>query len=282
MTRRAPDTETTGGTEVVARVTPRDGTEIAYFTSGEGPPLVLVHGLLGDHTRWAALRPYLEPHFTLRAIDRRGRGASGDGREYDLALEFDDVAAVVDAVAEESGSAVDVLGSSGGASYSLAAAALTSSIRRLVLFEPPTAAVLELLPVELYESLDALLAAGDREGVLTAAYRAVAGLSAEEIDHLRSQPEWPNRIAAAHTVPRELRVAPDRLFDPRTARTVAVPTLVLVGGDTPPPFRESAQAVAGALPDARVELLPRQGHGAELFAPELVAGKVLEFLRDER
>lgn len=31
----------------VSRVTSRDGTEIGYWTGGQGPPLLLVHGLLG-------------------------------------------------------------------------------------------------------------------------------------------------------------------------------------------------------------------------------------------
>jgi pimeloyl-ACP methyl ester carboxylesterase len=56
------------------------GTKVGYWTSGKGPPLVLVHGVTSDHTRFAPLLPYLEPHFTVHALDRRGRGASGDGR----------------------------------------------------------------------------------------------------------------------------------------------------------------------------------------------------------
>jgi pimeloyl-ACP methyl ester carboxylesterase len=38
---------------------------------------------------------------TVHALDRRGRGASGDGTDYSLAREHEDVAAVVDAVAED-------------------------------------------------------------------------------------------------------------------------------------------------------------------------------------
>ena len=266
----------------VSTAVSHDGTEIAYFTSGEGPPLVLVHGLLGDHTRWDALRRYLEPHFTVHAIDRRGRGASGDDPEYAFERECEDVAAVVDAVADSSETPTDVLGGSGGASFSLGAAALTSNIRRLVLFEPPAGEVLQLLPSGLQEGLDELLAAGDREGVLVTAYRAVVGLSEDEIDHLRSQPAWPNRLAAAHTVPRELRIPPERLFDREQARTVDVPTLVLVGGDTPHPYKASAETVAAALPNADLATLDGQGHAAELFAPELVAEHLFAFLLEAR
>ena len=66
----------------------RDGTDIGYWISGEGPPLLLVHGAFGDHARWDALRPYLEPHFTVHAMDRRGRGASGDAADYAVEREF--------------------------------------------------------------------------------------------------------------------------------------------------------------------------------------------------
>jgi pimeloyl-ACP methyl ester carboxylesterase len=263
----------------LTQVVSRDGTEIGYFTSGEGPPLVLVHGLLGDHTRWEAMRPHLEPHFTVHAMDRRGRGASGDAPEYAFERECEDVDAVIDAVAEESGTAVDVFGSSGGALYSINAAAQSSNIRRLVLFEPTTAEVVRLLPSELLERLDALLAEGDREGVLVESYRAIVGLTNEEIAHQRAQPAWPNRIAAAHTVPRELRVPPDGAFSAEQMKTVAAPALVLVGSDTPRPYRENALAVAAALPGSELVILDGQGHGAEVLAPEDVAEPVLAFLR---
>src|SRR5918997_2404684 len=100
---------------VLTRVSPVDGTEIACWTTGDGPPLVLVHGTTADHARWAAVLPHLEPHFTVHAIDRRGRGASGDAADYTVEREYDDVAAVVDAVAAQAGGAGGLLwGSLGG------------------------------------------------------------------------------------------------------------------------------------------------------------------------
>jgi pimeloyl-ACP methyl ester carboxylesterase len=269
---------TTTDQATISHTTSRDSTEIGYFTTGDGPPLVLVHGALGDHTRWDMLRPHLEPHFTVHAMDRRGRGASGDSADYDVAREVEDVAAVVDAVAATSGTEVDVLGSSAGASFAVAAAAQTANVRRLVLFEPPARQVLELLPAELLDQLDTLLAADDREGLLRLAYRVLVGLSDEEIENLRAQPAWPNRLAAAHTVPRELRIPPERMFDARQAASVTVPALVLVGAATPPPFQASARAVADALPDARIAVLDGQGHAAEMFAPKIVADQVISFL----
>jgi pimeloyl-ACP methyl ester carboxylesterase len=265
----------------VSRAVSRDGTEIGYFTTGDGPPLVLVHGTLGDHTRWRALRPYLEPHFTVHAMDRRGRGASGDHPAYDPTRELEDIAAVVDAITTAAGSPVAVVGSSGGASYALGAARLTDFIRRLVLFEPPAGPVLQIVPPSLHERLDAMLAADDREGILVTGYRAIVGLTEAQIDDLRAQPEWPNRLAAAHTVPRELATPPERLFDPEQAAQVTVPVLVVIGSETPEPFKVSAEMVAAALPDARVTILEGQGHAAEMLAPQVVAEAMLDFLHQD-
>jgi peptide-methionine (S)-S-oxide reductase len=87
---------------VMATITSKDGTRIAYSRSGSGPPLVLVHGTTADHTRWARVLPELEPHFTVYAMDRRGRGGSGDAADYAIEREFEDVAAVVDAIGDPS------------------------------------------------------------------------------------------------------------------------------------------------------------------------------------
>ncbi|MFO7546781.1 MAG: alpha/beta fold hydrolase, partial [Trueperaceae bacterium] len=115
-----------------------DGTEIAYFRSGTGSPLVTVHGATADHSAWNRLLPLLEPHVTVMAVDRRGRGASGDHPDWDLEREFEDVAAVVDAVAAETGGAVALLGHSFGGAIALGGATLTPNVRRLALYEPVT------------------------------------------------------------------------------------------------------------------------------------------------
>src|SRR5688572_23578187 len=88
-----------------------DGAAIACWRSGQGPPLILVHGTGADHRRWAPVLPALRDRFTVWAVDRRGRGGSGDAEEYALEREADDVAAVV-AAADEPAS---VLGHSYGA-----------------------------------------------------------------------------------------------------------------------------------------------------------------------
>ncbi|MGH2556343.1 MAG: alpha/beta fold hydrolase [Actinomycetota bacterium] len=203
----------------VSRVVSGDGTEIAYWTSGEGPPLVVVHGTPADHTRWRPLLPYLESHVTVHAMDRRGRGASGDGPEYRLTREFEDLAAVVDAIAVASGSSADVYGHSHGGIVAFGAATLTSNIRKLVLYEgrPVPNPDVYALPPGLEERMDSLLAEGNRDAVVETLFRELEAMSDEDMDAFRAAPSWPGRVAAAHTVTREVRAEMEARLDPELA-----------------------------------------------------------------
>ena len=69
-------------------------------------------------------------------MDRRGFGASGDGAGYSIERDFDDVAAVVDAVAARTGGPVALWGHSYGANCAMGGAARTANVGHLVLYEP--------------------------------------------------------------------------------------------------------------------------------------------------
>jgi pimeloyl-ACP methyl ester carboxylesterase len=268
------------GERPTGTVVSRDGTTIGWFSSGDGPPLLLVHGGLGDHTRWDALRPLLEPHVTVHAMDRRGRGASGDASAYALEREFEDVAAVIDALAESSGAPIDVYCSSFGGLCTFGAVALTTNVARLALYEawPPVDPAAFATPEAFVSRMEALLEAGQREEALAHAYRELVGLSEAELDAVRAQPSWSNRVAAAHTIPREIRAFDAFPFDPVLAAGIGCPTLLMVGTESPQ-WGPEAKAVARALPDARIVRLEGQGHAADLLAPDAVAAPLLAFLR---
>jgi pimeloyl-ACP methyl ester carboxylesterase len=268
----------------LTRTLSRDGTEIGWWTSGEGPPLVLVHGAVADHRRWRPLLPYLEPHATVHALDRRGRGASGDASGYDLAREFEDVAAVVDAVAGSSGSAVDLYGHSFGGLCAFGAATLTANLGRLVLYEgwPPADPAARELPPGVGERLEALLAEGDHEAVVGMMFREVVRMPEAELTALRAQPAWPARVAAAPTIVRELQAIPRVALDPALAARITVPAMLLTGSVSRDPFAPDAGTVAAALPDARVVVLEGQQHVADILDPEGFAGHLVGFLRGRR
>jgi pimeloyl-ACP methyl ester carboxylesterase len=248
-----------------------DGTRIACWQSGEGPPLVLVHGTAADHTRWAPVLGAFEQHFTVVAVDRRGRGGSGDADQWAIEREFEDVAGVV----EWTGPETVLLGHSFGAVCSLEAALLTDRIRRLVLYEPPFDP--ELAPLEIMERLEGLLAAGDRDELLRVFMSRVAGATPEQVELMRETPAWEGRLAAAHTIPRELRTARELAFTPSRFRDCDIPTLLLQGGDSAAPFKSGTQAVHAALPDARVAVFGGQRHTAMDTATDVFTSEVLAF-----
>ncbi len=114
-----------------------------------------------------------------------------------------------------------------------------------------------------------------------AMFREVVEMPPEEIELLRSQRDaWAVRLANAPSMPRELRAEQRYTFEPERFRDMRTPTLLLVGGDSPPRELENAKGVAAALPDARVVILPGQQHAAMHTAPEVFVSEVVQFLEE--
>jgi pimeloyl-ACP methyl ester carboxylesterase len=257
----------------VEHVTSSDGTRIAYWRSGEGPPLVVVHGATSAHWSFRFVVPLLVDRFTLYAIDRRGRGESGDQEDYAIEREFEDVAAIVDSIGEPA----SLFGHSYGATVALGAAPLARNLHRLVLYEP--APGFSSVPSEILGRIDELVAQDEREEAVVYAFRAF-GFTPDEVEEMQASPTWPARVAAAHTLPRETRAEEEYRVDPKRFRDLAAPTLLLLGEESPDWAREGTERVRAVLPNARVAILRGQGHAAIMTAPELVADEVARFLSD--
>lgn len=254
------------------KVRSKDGTLIAYERSGEGPPLVLVHGTLATHVRWFPILRALEKQFTVYAIDRRGRGESGDSESYALEREFEDIAAVVDSIGDK----VNVLGHSFGALCVLEAARLTPNIRRVVAYEPPPAPV----PDGLMDRIQAALDAGNPEEAVIIFVRDLVRMPPHELEQWRTTPVFPARVAVAHTIPREINAVEAYQFQPGRFKDMNVPTLMLLGGDSPPFARENVENWHNALSHSRIAVLPGQQHIAMDTAPDLFVREVQAFLAE--
>jgi len=253
----------------------KDGTHIAYERSGVGPALVLVHGTTADHTRWAPVLPMLEQTFTVYAVDRRGRGRSGDAADYSLEREYEDIAAVVSSIPGPA----NLLGHSYGALISLEAALRVANLSRLILYEPPIPAGVPIYPPGARARIQALFNAGDREGTLLAFYRDVVEIPEQHIAMLRKEPAWAARVAAAHTIPREF-ADEDYVFEPSRFKGLDVPTMLLQGESSPEHLKAGTAAVHAALPNSRIVVIPGQQHIAMSTAPELFVRLVSGFLME--
>src|SRR5215472_12324025 len=116
-------------------VTSKDGTSIAFEKVGQGPALVIVGGVLGDHTQQAGLAQLLASDFTVYNLDRRGHGESGFTAPYAVEREVEDL----DAVLTEAGGSAFIYGTSGPGVLCMEAAArgVSPKKKKLAVWESP-------------------------------------------------------------------------------------------------------------------------------------------------
>ncbi len=207
-------------------------------------------------------------------MDRRGRGGSGDAPDYALQREAEDVAAVVEAIGEP----VFVLGHSFGGVCCLEAACQTDWISRLILYEPPIPTGLSQYPPGVPERLQRLVDEGRSEAALEVFFREIVKMPEHELEPYRRLPVWKVRVQLAPTIPREITFDRVYRFDTQKFANFQTPTLLLLGGDSPPLFQRAVELVGATLPDCQVIILPGQQHIAMDMDPDLFEKEVLRFL----
>jgi pimeloyl-ACP methyl ester carboxylesterase len=77
--------------QAVKKYLPLRGSQIFYETSGEGEPLLLLHGGFGTAEDFASQTPELAKHFKVVAFERPGHGHTADTDEpftYPVMLEY--------------------------------------------------------------------------------------------------------------------------------------------------------------------------------------------------
>ncbi len=247
----------------------KDGTTIGYLRLGAGPPLVMVHGSLAVAEAWLAVANLLADRFTCYLMDRRGRARSGDGPDYTIEREYQDVAAVL-AVA---GAKPHLIGHSYGAVCALGAA-LETPVDKLILYEPPAGVVFGP-EIENYRQA---IAAGDSEKALEIGITRIVGVPQSQFEALRTSPLFPMFKALAPGWVREMEEIERLGTSLDRYHAIESPVLMLLGTDTSDSLKNSTAALTRVLKNPRVSELPGQGHGALRTAPEQVAQRVREFL----
>jgi pimeloyl-ACP methyl ester carboxylesterase len=270
-----PSTRPTTDDATSFAVRSADGTPLTVWVDGRGPALVLVHGSIADHTTFATFVAALRDDLTTFSMDRRGFGTSGDAAGYAIERDFEDVAAVVDAVAARTGGPVALWGHSYGANCAMGGATLTDDVHHLVLYEPSLGLT---YPPGAIEAIEDALAAGDRDTAIVAVLVGILEMTDDEIDDQRSSPLWPVRLAAAHTVPRECRVEDGWAYQPGQFDGITVPTLLLTGSASPPALTGATHRAAAAIADARIRVLDGHAHLAHKTDPGTIATIVRRFI----
>jgi hypothetical protein len=129
-------------------------------------------------------------------------------------------------------------------------------------------------PDDYLPSLQRLVAA-DRRGDAVKMFMRLVGVPAIVVAAMRLTPAWRKLKAVAHTLPYDAAIM-DRYqhgepLTPADWTFATAPTQALVGEKSPAWMRHGMDALASVLPDARLEVLPRQTHVVKppVLAPAL-------------
>src|ERR1700728_411091 len=118
-----------------------DGARMRYMRSGSGPPLILLHGLLGYSFSWRYTMPALAPFAAVYAPDLMGAGFSDRPAGIDQSVRGT-AARLLTFVARLGITSFDLLGTSRGGAVAMMAAAeclqakSELKVRRLILVAP--------------------------------------------------------------------------------------------------------------------------------------------------
>lgn len=250
---------------------------LAWTEAGEGPPLVLLHGLFGDGQNWGAIRKSLAPRFRVLTPDLRNHGASPRHPDMSYAAMAEDLAETLDAAGIERAA---VVGHSMGGKVAMTFA-LThpGRVDRLI--------VADIAPVRYAPALRGLVAAlqalplrpgltrRQADAALAAAIPQ-AGIRAFLLKNLRFETDPPAWRLGLH----EIAAAMPEIEDfaaPADAR-FAGPALAL-RGEASDYIRPEHHAVFRALfPAIRFATVPQAGHWVHADNPAGFLALVEAFL----
>ena len=254
----------------------RDGVRVAYEVTGNGRPLLLVHGLGDERSLWWPLVERLAPHFRCVALDLRGHGQSTGAVDFDpFGLHRDLDAVVGDAGLQQP----IVIGHSlGGFVATTYAGTHTTKVRGVVNIDQPLA--LDMLAPAVGPHTAALHAGKVSETLMTVL--GLLGLGPAE-QALAARLEQTRAALPKEVV---LGVWGPMLGDdlsPALARVdrllgqLVAPYLCLLGREIDPSY---ADWLATRLPDAKLESWAGLGHFLHLVEPDRFVERVRQFVAD--
>lgn len=260
-----------------------NGTDIAHITVGKGPPLVCVHGTLGDFRVWSPVMGPLSRRHRIISLSLRHffpERWSGQGTDYTIAQHVADVIAFIEAL--DLGP-VDLMGHSRGGHIAFRVAEQRPDLlRRLVLAEPGGDIDASLHPDgsatpapafnTRYHDTAARVTAGDVDGAL----EIFAGLVGDDWRQVPPtvRQTWRDNAYTLLGQINEQR----QPFSRAAAESIRTPTLLIGGADTKGNLPMVLRALAAAIPDARAEIIRGTTHFMFEQDPVRYSERVLDFL----
>ena len=264
-----------------------NGYDMAYLEVGKGPPLVCVHGTLGDFRTWyAVLGPLSEKRRVISVSLRHFFPEHWDGAGNDY-LMSQHVADVVAFIAQIEPRPVDLMGHSRGGHIAFRVAqARPDLLRRLVLAEPggdldaslnPAAATSgPSPPAARFPNAAENVRSGDIDGAMNLF-----------VDMIDGEGAWARLPTAAKQQLRDNaftligQVGENRKpYAKAEAELITTPTLLIGGGDTKGSLSLIRRALAEHIPGAKTAIIPGARHWMFEQAPLEFSTAVLAFLAE--
>jgi len=262
-----------------------NGYDMPYLELGEGPPLVCVHGTLGDFRTWyAVLGPLSKKHRVISVSLRHffPEHWDGVGDDYRMAQHVADVIAFIEQVDRRP---VDLMGHSRGGHISFRVAqARPELVRRLVLAEPggdldvsldPNAkpGAPSALSLRVGKS-SAMVKSGDIEGALQNFCDGIDGDGAWRRLPATAKQQLRDNVFTLIGQIHENREP----YSKADARAIQAPTLFVGGADTGGYLPAITQALAPEVFGAKTVLIEGCRHWMFEQAPEEFCRIVMEHL----
>jgi pimeloyl-ACP methyl ester carboxylesterase len=266
-----------------ARYCRGDGLRLRYVRAGQGPPLLLLHGLASSLFTWSDVLPELARSHDVVALDLPGFGLSDQPADLSFARL---VRATLGAMDELGLERASLAGNSLGGAVAIAIAAEhPERVEKLVLLDsagfnvdpeqrPAILRLVRALPASLLELLPV------RRPFTRAALQRVffdpAKVSEERVEEYVAPLLRPGSVRAIRSVlkPRAAEVA---AFPELVAR-VRAPTLILWGNEDRWVPVEQAELFRAAIPGSRTIVLRRCGHVPQEERPIETGALVESFL----
>jgi 3-oxoadipate enol-lactonase len=260
-----------------------DGARIQYEVVGDGPPLVMLHGLLAGRFAFSRQREEFANRYRLIMISARGHDGSDAilPANYGLGTsDLDDLRAVLDA---ERVDRVSLFAhSSGGATAFVFACRSPERVVRQVLLEPT---LLALVPppdfARIVAENEALAAVGDTEEPVACMRAAIAFLAGDAWSRL-DEPTQAKRLQAlasiAPMVGPHLRGLGQLAVADADVTNLRPPTLLFRGVDSFAFEAIIASRIHALRPDLRIVTVEKSGHNVHRDRADIVNPVSLAFL----
>lgn len=266
------------------------GIEIHYAQSGEGPPLVFVHGGMGDWSSWAPQWEAFTARFRCFTYSRRYSSPNRNqvnSTTHSVLAEAQDLAILLERWRAEP---AVLVGTSYGAYTALQVAlAWPYKVRALALTEPPVLPFADRVPGghearvrfegAVLQPSGRAFAAGNPEAAVGMLTEGINGNGPGEA----STPAGRERRLRNAEAMRALALSSNAYpaLDDAAMQALRVPTLLLLGDRTLDVHRATTAAVARLMPHAQVIQVADSGHGVHRDNPQAFNRIVLDFLSKE-